>query len=165
MHLEDVFVSDSKSPLKCILVEGPPGIGKSTFAWELCHKWDELETMQQYSLVVLLKLREKHIQNCKNLSEVLNHPTDPTLGRAVVDGILEGEGVLLILDGLDEFPSTLLKEDNCLIRQLISGSCLPKATVVVTSRPSARMSFELCQPQVSKYIEIVGFTEEDRVVC
>jgi len=163
VHLEDVLVSDSKSPLKCILVEGPPGIGKSTFAWELCHKWDELETMQQYSLVVLLKLREKRIQNFKNLSEVLNHPTDPTLGQEVVDEILEGEGVLLILDGLDEFPSTLLKEDNCLIRQLMSGSCLPKATVVVTSRPSARMSFELCQPQVSKHIEIIGFTEEDRV--
>ena len=54
---------------------------------------DELETMQQYSFVVLLKLREKQIQNCKNLSEVLNYPTDPTLGQAVVDGILEGEGV------------------------------------------------------------------------
>jgi len=44
-------------------------------------------------LVVLLKLREKQIQNCKNLSEVLNHPTDPTRGQAVVDGILEREGV------------------------------------------------------------------------
>jgi len=139
VHLEDVFVSKSKSPLKCILVEGPPGIGKSTFAWELCHKWDELETMQQYSLVVLLKLREKRVQTCESLSELLHHPTDPMLGRAVVDGILEGEGVLLVSDGLGEFPSTLLKEDNCLIRQLISGSCLPKVTVVMSSCPSARM--------------------------
>ena len=24
---------------KCILVEGAPGVGKSTFAWKLCHKW------------------------------------------------------------------------------------------------------------------------------
>ena len=119
--------------------------------------------MQQYSLVVLLKLREKRVQNCTSLSELFNHPTDPLLGQTVVDEILEGEGVLLILDGLDEFPSTLLKEDTCLVRQLISGSCLPKATVAVTSRPSARISFQLCQPQVSKHIEIVGFTEEDRV--
>ena len=119
--------------------------------------------MQQYSLVVLLKLREKRVQNCRSLSELFNHPTDPLLGQTVVDEILEGEGVLLILDGLDEFPSTLLKADNCLIRQLITGSCLPKATVVVTSRSSAKISFKLCQPQVSKHIEIVGFTEEDRV--
>ena len=163
VHLKDILVSESKSPVKCILVEGPPGIGKSTFAWELCRQWDELEAMQQYSLVVLLKLREKRVQNCRNLSELFNHPTDPLLGQTVVDEILEGEGVLLILDGLDEFPSTLLKADNCLIRQLITGSCLPKATVVVTSRPSAKISFKLCQPQVSKHIEIVGFTEEDRV--
>ena len=163
VHFEDIFSSESTSPLKCILVEGPPGIGKSTFAWELCRQWDELEAMQQYSLVVLLKLRERNVQNCKSVSELLNHPTDPMLGQAVVHEILEGEGVLLILDGFDEFPSALLKEDNCLIRQLISGSCLPKATVVVTSRPSARISFQLCQPQVSKHIEIIGFTEEDRV--
>jgi len=163
VHLEDIFVFESKSPLKCIFVEGPPGIGKSTFAWELCRKWDELEMMQQYSLVVLLKLREKHVQNCKSLSDLLNHPTDPMLGRAVVDEILEGEGVLLVLDGLDEFPSTLLKEDKNLVRQLITGSCLPKAIVVVTSRPSAKISFNLCRPQVSKHIEVIGFTEEDRV--
>ena len=163
VHFKDIFVFKSKLPLKCILVEGPPGIGKSTFAWELCRQWDELETMQQYSLVVLIKLREKRVQNCRRLSELLNHPSDPLLGQAVVDEILEGEGVLLILDGLDEFPSYLLKEDSCLVRQLISGSCLPKATVVVTSRPSAKISFELCQPHVSKHIEIVGYTEEDRV--
>ena len=96
-------------------------------------------------------------------SELLSHPTDPMLGWEVVDEILEGEGEFLILDGLDEFPSTILKEDNSLIWQLISGSCLPKATVVVTSRPPTRMSFKSCQTQESKYIELVGFTEEDRV--
>ena len=115
--------------------------------------------MQQYSLAVLLKLQEKYVQN----SELLSHPTDPMLGWEVVDEILEGEGEFLILDGLDEFPSTILKEDNSLIWQLISGSCLPKATVVVTSRPPTRMSFKSCQTQESKYIELVGFTEEDRV--
>ena len=31
------------SQLKCILVEGAPGVGKSTFAWKLCYKWGEEE--------------------------------------------------------------------------------------------------------------------------
>ena len=29
-------------PVRFVLVEGPPGIGKSTFAWELCRRWDEI---------------------------------------------------------------------------------------------------------------------------
>ena len=35
---------DEKETLRFILVEGPPGIGKSTFAWEVCRRWDEIET-------------------------------------------------------------------------------------------------------------------------
>ena len=163
--LEEIFVTedDCESPLKCILVEGPPGIGKSTFAWELCRKWDTLEVMQKYLLVVLFKLREKRVQNAKHLFELFCHPSDPTLSQTVVGEIIEGEHVLLILDGFDEFPASLLDEDNCLVRQIINGSCLPKATVVVTSRPSAKASFATCQCKVSKHIEIIGFTEEDRV--
>ena len=37
----------------CLLVD-PPGIGKSTLAWELCHKWEELESVKHYELVVLI---------------------------------------------------------------------------------------------------------------
>ena len=33
---------------KCILVEGAPGVGKSTFAWKLCHKWGRGKLLQQY---------------------------------------------------------------------------------------------------------------------
>ena len=165
MHLEDIFVTedDRESPLKCILVEGPPGIGKSTFAWELCRKWDTLEVIQKYIVVVLFKLREKRVQNAKHLFELFSHPSDPTLSQAVVGKIVEGEHVLLILDGFDDFPASLLDEDNCLVRQIVGCSCLPKATVVVTSRPSAKASFAACQCKVSKHIEIIGFTEEDRV--
>ena len=41
--------------LKCVFVEGAPGIGKSTFALEFCRVQGKLGV---YSLVVLLRLRE-----------------------------------------------------------------------------------------------------------
>ena len=46
---------DGSQP-KCILVEGAPGVGKSTFAWKLCRKWGKGKLLQQYQLVVLLML-------------------------------------------------------------------------------------------------------------
>ena len=49
---------DGSQP-KCILVEGAPGVGKSTFAWKLCCKWGKGKLLQQYQLVVLLKLRDR----------------------------------------------------------------------------------------------------------
>ena len=51
---------DGSQP-KCILVEGAPGVGKSTFAWILCRKWGKGRSLQQYQLVVLLKLRDKNV--------------------------------------------------------------------------------------------------------
>ena len=45
-----------RSQPKCILVEGAPGIGKSAFAWKLCRKWGKGKLLQQYQLVVLLRL-------------------------------------------------------------------------------------------------------------
>ena len=57
--LEDVLKpEEGQEEVKLLLVEGAPGIGKSTFAWELCRKWHILQAMQKYSLVVLLRFRE-----------------------------------------------------------------------------------------------------------
>ena len=41
---------------KVVLVEGAPGVGKSTFAWEFCRKWEREEIAQQYQSVLLLRL-------------------------------------------------------------------------------------------------------------
>ena len=52
---------DGSQP-KCILVEGAPGVGKSTFAWKLCQKWGKGQLLQQYQLIVLLSLRDESVR-------------------------------------------------------------------------------------------------------
>ena len=37
---------EGRSTPGLVLVEGAPGIGKSTLAWELCRKWEEFSCMQ-----------------------------------------------------------------------------------------------------------------------
>ena len=55
---------------RVIVIEGAPGIGKSTLAWELCRKWEEYASMKAYSLVILLRLREKRVQNISDVSSL-----------------------------------------------------------------------------------------------
>ena len=38
--MDAIVTSDSQF----VLVEGPPGIGKSTLCWELCRQWDTLKS-------------------------------------------------------------------------------------------------------------------------
>ena len=49
-------------------MEGAPGVGKSTFAWELCRKWDKLKALKRYSLVVVVRLCDKQVQEARMLA-------------------------------------------------------------------------------------------------
>ena len=156
LELNDIVPSGTRF----VLVEGAPGIGKSTLAWELCRKWDTLTSLKYYKMVLLLKLRERRVQNATSLEDLIYHE-DKRFQRKVVSELrkCEGEGVLFILDGFDEMPSDVCDEKS-LIMRLINGSCLPKATCLVTSRPSVSHYFF---PQDFRHVEVLGFIDECKV--
>ncbi len=86
---------------------------------------------------------------------------DTSLQQAVAEEVSAREGAqtLLVLDGFDEASESI--SNNPFLVDILKGVCLPKATVVVTSRPSARDKlFSLCGPRVSKHIEILGFLQD-----
>ena len=157
LGLDSIVTPDSRF----VLVEGDAGMGKSTLCWELCRKWDDLKSLQYYKIVVLQKLREMRLQKATTLNEIFHHD-NPALSKGVVDEMYrcEGEGVLLILDGFDEMPAKLIRDKESLIMRVISGACLPKATRLVTSRPSAIQCKGYGFPQEYRYIKTRGFTDE-----
>ena len=159
ISMEEILAPDEDhSEIKLVIIEGAPGIGKSTLAWEFCAKWEEFLSMRQYNLVILLRLREKKIQEIRDVSELLCFCRSKD--RESLDDELTsncGKGVLFILDGFDELPVICQKEG--FLVDLIGGSVLPECTVLVTSRPSATANLlTKCRPQ--KRIEILGFTRE-----
>ena len=148
---------------KLILVEGAPGVGKSTFAWELCRKWTKGKILSQYKLVVLLRLRDKHVREAKTLYDLIYYD-NPKKRELIVEGLIEsnGEETLLLFEGYDELPAQMQKDKDSILVQIISGRCLPEATVLVTSRHSAS-GFLRNQywKRISQHIEILGFTKEN----
>ena len=148
------------TPVRYVLVEGAPGIGKSTLAWEVCHKWEELESVKQYELVVLVRLREKKAQEARCLEDLL--PCDATTNmKELLAAIGEGEGMLIVFDGFDELPREQRQEGSVYI-DLLKGRLLPEATIIVTSRPSVSADlWRLCQHNIHRHLEVIGFTKED----
>ena len=148
-----------------MLVEGAPGVGKSTFAWEACRKWAEGEILEDFELVILIKLRDDSIRKAICLGDLIQYPRDPTIRQAVIDEITKsgGKGVLLLLEGYDELP-TSLRDEASLVRDVINGNQFDAGTVLVTSRHWASQPFLLpsnTSRPVSQHVEILGFTGEN----
>ena len=56
---------------KVILIEGGPGMGKSTLAIKICKCWADGELLEEYDAVILLPLRDPEIQAAKTLKDLL----------------------------------------------------------------------------------------------
>ena len=165
INLEDLLSSGSSGePVRFLLVEGPPGIGKSTFAWELCRRWDEIESLRDYHTVVLLKLREKWVLNATSLSDLFRYPSNPDFSKNIAEELVttQGKHLLLVLDGFDEVSHSF--HEDSVIKSILCKKLLPECTIILTTRPSAKATLRrIYQPQVDKHAEIIGFTEEERV--
>ena len=140
-----------------ILVNGAPGVGKTTFSREICKDWGLgcVQALQQYELVVLLELRERRLARATQIDELFPH-FDPVLHEQVVKQIQksEGENTLFIIDGYDE----LGLRKHSLYEKIVKGEILRKCAVIITSRQYA--SKDLLQ-HVHRHVEVLGFTEED----
>ena len=148
---------------KLILVEGAPGVGKSTFAWKLCREWSKGKILSQYKLVVLLRLRDKRVREAKTLYDLIYYD-DPEEQKLIVKEIvkLKGKETLLLFEGYDELPAQMQKDEESVLLQIVSGKCLPEATVLVTSRHSASgFIVKYNEERISQHVEILGFTKEN----
>ena len=146
-----------------ILIEGAPGIGKTTFLGQVCHQWAVGTLLQQWELVILVQLRDKIARTSQCLSDLLYHPDD-NISKAVHRIIeqQEGEKVLIIFDGYDEL-SNDQRSDSIFLEILQQQSRrLRKATVLVSSRPFATRSLpHQFKDSLDQHVEILGFNEQD----
>ena len=153
---------ECKQPRK-VLIEGKPGMGKTTYCNKVAYDWainikSEGDCFPEFEMVLLLKCRDVEI--------------GVDIWEAIDDQLLPGEiqrkerekffefirqnqsKVLLILDGLDELPSSKLPE----FTDIIQGKILPLCHLVVTARHEAGIPVrKVCDT----LLEIEGFTYQD----
>ena len=162
ISLDNLFVTNDVCPPKSVIVQGAPGIGKSTFAWKFCRKWAKGKLSNEIDLVVLLRMREKRVREAKTLVDLF-YSLEQKFSQTIAEEVISrsGKGVLLLFEGLDELPSSLLSEESFLL-EILQGISLPELTILVTSRPWAVQGLlERCDDQISRRVEILGFTKDD----
>ena len=141
-----------------ILIEGHPGIGKTTLVKEICVEWSDGKLLTSDKLVLLLLLRDPNVQKITNEHGLIEHFTNYSTAELYKELLKShGVGVTLIIDGFDELSNEL--RHNSFFRELIEKRSLPKAKIVVTSRPSASACLH---DVVDKRIEILGFEQSSK---
>ena len=144
-----------------LLIEGRPGSGKTTLVHKFSQDWARGSpqlNLHNIKLLFLVHLRGFfNDQNIKLCDIVRLYYPDDSMVDEVIQKAKEsnGEGFCFILDGLDEYRPKSMK--NRFIYKLIKRQVLPKAVVIVASRPAASSQFRSI---ASKQVEVIGFLKE-----
>ena len=160
IKLEEIF-SKIEGERKVILIDGAPGSGKTSLTVHVCQKWSRGELFEEFTVVILVQLRDPAVQRAKCIKDLLpcrNREMAEEVARAITAS--DGRGILWVLDGLDELPSNL--REKSFLRDVIippAESPISLSSVIVTSRPIS--SGDLCE-LVSSRIEVLGFTREEQ---
>ena len=68
-----IYCTDQKKP-RLVLIEGAPGVGKTTFSEQYCYKWSQGKCLNNHILLVLLPLRDNSVRSAKTVSDLFQHP-------------------------------------------------------------------------------------------
>ena len=138
-----------------VLIDGAPGVGKTSLARKACKEWANGNLWPEYNLVVYLPLKDSAIASATELWQLFESDSQETSqGIAKEVARVRGNGVLFILDGWDELSE---HKDASVIKKIVYKKVLQKCSLVITSRPHA--STELVRYQVlDRQFEIVGLT-------
>ena len=152
--------AECQSP-RTVLIEGDPGMGKTTYCQKLAYDWatkkDEWDpSFPEIEVLLLLKCNEIQSNIWEAIDDqILPEEMEDQAKECFFKFIRENQSkVLLVLDGLDEVDPSNLK----VLSSLVKGKELSGCYIVVTSRHEAGS-------KVRRYCdtlwEIEGFTKKD----
>ena len=168
VHMYEIFKPARKGEkgARMVLVEGNPGIGKTTFCLKIASDWaKKLVPVEfhfpMFQLLFLLKCCDIH-EDTKDIVQAIDEQLlndDINNKEEFLDYIRDGKNqdkILLILDGLDELPKKSKKVLDRLFRRKVFSRCFILATSREEKGIDVRRRYDF-----DTLLQIKGFTSED----
>ena len=157
---------------------GNPGCGKTFLSKRIALRFSQYELRQiSYSIAIPCRNTDWHSMECTRVEEdkavttefvqewlCLGLPVTSDWPKDLAKHLVksDGEGLLLIIDGLDEFTKKIPFEKS-LLYLLLTRQILHRSTIIVTTRPGAwtdiSSQHELL---VNRFYQVLGFSPENR---
>ena len=172
IKLENLFEllpgEDSTQDQFIILMDGAPGVGKTTISRKICKHWSRDDFVSHFKLVIFVPLRQivvgRHSDQMFSIIDLI--PADDPELKSQVVGFLQkvsGAGVLFIFDGYDEL--SYIQRTKCsLFLDVIRGDRLYKSSVLVTSRTYASGPLREIS-RINRHVEVLGFKKQQINNC
>ena len=139
---------------KVVLIEGDPGVGKTTLTFHICKEWANGNLLQD-EVVFWVPLRHFH-KSVRNVTELFKKLSCSEMEADASHS--DGKGLVFILDGWDELPEDLQK--NSFFRDMIFDNMFALSTILVTSRPNCSGDIVNRVQGIQTHYRILGFSPE-----
>ena len=146
---------------KLILIDGAPGMGKTTLCKEIAFQWANGVILKDTKILFLLFLRDPVIQGMHDLKNLIHYFYKSKLSNLDIEQCEEilkrdNSDITVLMDGFDELDD---KSSNLLIKNIIKRDVLSQCRIVITSRPIAS---EKLQKLADVRVEVLGFNEQSK---
>ena len=161
--MTDVFVPhEGCDKPRVVLIEGQPGMGKTTYCQKLAYDWSVAgippdTSFPDVEILLLLKCRDMKSANIEEAinNQLLPQDADKKEKETFFEFIRRNQSkILLVLDGLDELSHDLLRG----FLPLIKGKVFANTYLMLTTRHEAGMGI---RRYCDTLLDIVGYTSED----